>query len=51
MSMSAQLTKATRESRLALWQAHHVKQWLEGQGHRVSLLGMTTWAIKSWTNP
>lgn len=35
-------TIATRESRLALWQAHHVKHLLEQQGHRVSLLGMTT---------
>jgi hydroxymethylbilane synthase len=33
---------ATRESRLALWQAEHVKALLEGLGHRVSLLGMTT---------
>lgn len=33
---------ATRESRLALWQAHHVKDCLEQQGHRVELLGMTT---------
>ena len=33
---------ATRESRLALWQAHHVKACLEQQGHRVELLGMTT---------
>lgn len=36
------LTIATRESRLALWQAHHVKALLEAQGHRVTLLGMTT---------
>lgn len=36
------LTIATRESRLALWQAEHVKALLERQGHRVSLLGMTT---------
>ncbi len=36
------LVIATRESRLALWQAHHVKTLLEGLGHRVSLLGMTT---------
>ena len=35
-------TIATRESRLALWQAHHVKALLEQQGHRVTLLGMTT---------
>jgi hydroxymethylbilane synthase len=33
---------ATRESRLAMWQAEHVKALLEGLGHRVSLLGMTT---------
>lgn len=36
------LTIATRESRLALWQAEHVKTLLEQQGHTVSLLGMTT---------
>jgi hydroxymethylbilane synthase len=36
------LTIATRESRLAMWQAHHVKALLEQLGHRVSLLGMTT---------
>ena len=35
-------TIATRESRLALWQANHVKALLEQQGHRVTLLGMTT---------
>ena len=33
---------ATRESRLALWQAEHVKARLEERGHQVSLLGMTT---------
>lgn len=33
---------ATRESRLAMWQAEHVKALLEGLGHSVSLLGMTT---------
>jgi hydroxymethylbilane synthase len=33
---------ATRESRLALWQAEHVKALLEQQGHEVRLLGMTT---------
>src|SRR5262245_42961861 len=33
---------ATRESRLALWQAEHVKSLLEARGHQVSLLGMTT---------
>ncbi|MES2582209.1 MAG: hydroxymethylbilane synthase [Pseudomonadota bacterium] len=36
------LTIATRESRLALWQAGHVKALLEQQGHQVTLLGMTT---------
>lgn len=35
-------TIATRESRLALWQAEHVKALLEQQGHSVDLLGMTT---------
>lgn len=33
---------ATRESRLALWQAEHVRALLEERGHQVSLLGMTT---------
>ena len=33
---------ATRESRLALWQAEHVKALLEQRGHEVTLLGMTT---------
>ncbi len=33
---------ATRESRLALWQAEHVKSLLEGLGCTVKLLGMTT---------
>ena len=37
-----ELTIATRESRLALWQAEHVKALLESRGHRVTLLGMTT---------
>ncbi len=36
------LTIATRESRLALWQAQHVKALLEQRGHQVRLLGMTT---------
>jgi hydroxymethylbilane synthase len=36
------LVIATRESRLALWQAEHVKALLEQRGHQVSLLGMTT---------
>lgn len=33
---------ATRESRLALWQAEHVRALLQARGHSVSLLGMTT---------
>ena len=36
------LTIATRESRLALWQAEHVQALLQQQGHQVTLLGMTT---------
>ena len=36
------LTIATRESRLAMWQAEHVQACLQAQGHRVTLLGMTT---------
>ena len=35
-------TIATRESRLAMWQAEHVQALLQSQGHQVSLLGMTT---------
>jgi len=33
---------ATRESRLALWQAHHVQALLVQLGHEVDILGMTT---------
>lgn len=36
------LTIATRESRLAMWQATHVQSRLAQLGHQVSLLGMTT---------
>ena len=36
------LTIATRESRLALWQAEHVQALLARHGHEVALLGMTT---------
>jgi hydroxymethylbilane synthase len=36
------ITIATRESRLAMWQAEHVKALLEQRGHTVNLLGMTT---------
>lgn len=42
VSTPLHLTIATRESRLALWQAEHVKALLEGLGHTVTLLGMTT---------
>lgn len=38
----SKITIATRESRLALWQAEHVKALLEQLGHSVELLGMTT---------
>jgi hydroxymethylbilane synthase len=38
----SKLVIATRESRLAMWQAEHVKALLEERGHQVSLLGMTT---------
>ena len=36
------LVIATRESRLALWQAEHVKALLQARGAQVTLLGMTT---------
>ena len=36
------LVIATRESRLALWQAEHVQSRLQALGHAVELLGMTT---------
>ena len=39
---AAALVIATRESRLALWQAEHVKSLLSEHGHEVTLLGMTT---------
>lgn len=39
---SLSLVIATRESRLALWQAEHVQALLHRQGHTVTLLGMTT---------
>src|SRR3954466_9400849 len=38
----SQYTIATRESRLALWQADHVKALLEQRVHHVDLLDMTT---------
>jgi hydroxymethylbilane synthase len=42
MSSPLAITIATRESRLALWQARHVQTLLQALGHRVELLGMTT---------
>ena len=39
---SSTIVIATRESRLALWQAEHVKALLQARGHTVELLGMTT---------
>jgi hydroxymethylbilane synthase len=39
---TAHLVIATRESRLALWQAEHVQALLQARGARVALLGMTT---------
>jgi len=41
-SSALSITIATRESRLALWQAEHVKALMQDLGHRVELLGMTT---------
>ncbi|OIN91245.1 MAG: hydroxymethylbilane synthase [Comamonadaceae bacterium CG1_02_60_18] len=38
----SKFTIATRESRLAMWQAEHVQSLLRGMGHAVDLLGMTT---------
>lgn len=38
----SKLIIATRESRLALWQAEHVQSLLQARGHQVGLLGMTT---------
>ncbi|MRD47675.1 hydroxymethylbilane synthase [Caenimonas koreensis DSM 17982] len=42
MTGLSKLVIATRESRLALWQAEHVKSLLVQRGHGVELLGMTT---------
>ncbi len=36
------ITIATRESRLAMWQAEHVQALLCAAGHQVTLMGMTT---------
>jgi hydroxymethylbilane synthase len=42
VTILSQFTIATRESRLALWQAEHVKTLLSHQGHEIAILGMTT---------
>ena len=36
------IVSATRESRLAMWQAEHVQAILQSRGYTVALLGMTT---------
>ena len=41
-TLAAALVIATRESRLAIWQAEHVKSLLAERGHAATLLGMTT---------
>ncbi len=41
-SPASPIVIATRESRLALWQAEHVQARLQRLGHAVELLGMTT---------
>ena len=38
----SKFTIATRESRLAMWQAEHVQALLGQAGHQVDILGMTT---------
>jgi len=40
--MNKKLTIASRESRLALWQANHIKSLLEQNGFEVDITGMTT---------
>ena len=42
VNSSPRVVIATRESRLALWQAEHVKALLQARGAQVMLLGMTT---------
>ncbi|WP_435531950.1 hydroxymethylbilane synthase [Roseateles amylovorans] len=42
MIQSEEFVIATRESRLALWQAEHVQSLLQARGLAVGLLGMTT---------
>ena len=38
----SKFTIATRESRLAMWQAEHIQARLRQLGHQVAILGMTT---------
>jgi len=40
--MNKKLTIASRESRLAMWQANHIKTLLEQNGFEVDIIGMTT---------
>jgi hydroxymethylbilane synthase len=40
--MNKKLTIASRESRLAMWQANHIKILLEQNGCEVDIIGMTT---------
>ena len=40
--MNKKLTIASRESRLAMWQADHIKNLLEHNGFEVDIIGMTT---------
>jgi len=40
--MNKKLTIASRESRLAMWQANHIKNLLEQNGFEVDIIGMTT---------
>jgi len=40
--MNKKLTIASRESRLAMWQANHIKSLLEQNGFEVDIIGMTT---------
>ena len=48
--MTTSITIATRESRLALWQAEHVQARLANElGLTATLLGMTTRGCASWT--
>ena len=42
LSTPRNLTIATRQSRLALWQARHIQTLLQRQGHQIQILGLTT---------